>query len=596
MILLWLVIGLIPIASQAAEPNALSSVARVDIGLDAFSGGADLLQQLAYTYPLSPYQQELQRRLRSGSSGSAFCIAPHMYMTTAHVVLGGARYSGLAITNPGWGSLEAVFLAATQPWLTISTANARNLRLPAEVIALDIEKDLALLRCPDSQDTAPALALADPAIIKKGLPVSVLGYNREGLWVARGEILSLVYGSKVVEPVTVQPATGNNIPLVVGKDQGELTRIQHSAPVQAGVSGGPILSADNKVLGVAYGLLKHAGEPESASPALNLAVSVAMVQKFLGEKHFNELCKEDVLYHNGAKPGDPNLGEDATLTLPTASTPLLRAESPQSLSEVESLLRRGNTARAISLLTARLARNRYDFTARRLLALAHYQDSRLVGKGDKSLALSFEQAAWLAYFAPESEFGEEVKHYIWNTENISRVAKTNPAGGLRVILLSEQIQAKLRDAILAGNLPQDLERVRTEMEGQLAECAQARSRVPRSDWAADAALAHAYLAMESVWDLRGAPARTIKPEIRQKRLQLLGKAQPLGEALAAQMPASPGAQALTGRILARQGRLAYRLDLLEKARLAYERASRLDPASRNITTAALALAASTPNR
>jgi S1-C subfamily serine protease len=582
-----LILLLISASSQARagfESGELAGVARVEIALDPFSFNPRLLEKLRRQTSPSSFEAELLRRLEYGSRGSAFCIHPGLLVTNAHVALAGARYSGLAILPHQWDSLEAEILAGTRPWISLDSPDGKRLRIPAEVVALDLEKDLALLHCHDPTGALRPLQLANPAELKVGLPVTAVGYDLQGLRVTRGEIESLIRGEKVLEPARVRssPADGRP-PVVVGADEGKIVRIQHSAPTEAGVSGGPLLNEKGEVVGVAYGLLRPTGENPAADSNLQLAISIGVVKEFLEGRTVRipgSLTGRQWFSSNEQSP--PQI-----ITNGSIASRIL-AGSPMELVETERLIRSGNAAAAIPGLEARLRRSRQDFNARALLALAHYEESRFAhqdGSASDHLRAAFYQSAWLAYFAPEAGFGRQSREFIEDPGIQKRAAQRGFTSGIKTLLLSLEIQARLDDFLSSGRLSEDFRAGRVKLEEMLAECEKTYARSSKQDVVAAAALINAYLALEQAW--AAWPALTEKTSVQQlrRRAALLEKALKLARPLAAELDRSPGAHSLLGLVYARIARLEGSEEALQYARRAYENASRLDPSSPSIKRA-----------
>lgn len=159
--------------------------------------------------------------------GSGFVVAPERVMTNAHVVAGTNR---LAVSLRGTGD-----------------------QLPAQVVYLDPELDVAVLAVPGLQATP--LAFAGPA--RSGTPAVVAGFPSGG-------------------PLTAVPARVRAQVAARGKDiygRGDVTRQVYSlrAQIRPGNSGGPLLSSDGRV----YGVVFAAGVDD---PETGYALTAAQVQ------------------------------------------------------------------------------------------------------------------------------------------------------------------------------------------------------------------------------------------------------------------------------------------------------------------------------
>jgi S1-C subfamily serine protease len=143
-----------------------------------------------------------------GIEGSGFVYAPQRMITNAHVVAGTSRV-GVQVSS--------------------------SQTLPAKVVVYDPERDVAILDVPGLQ--APALKFSSvPA--NTGDPAVVLGYPEDG-------------------PFNVRSARVRSRDSVSGNDiygNGNVRRNIYSiyAVVRSGNSGGPLLAANGRVLGVVF--------------------------------------------------------------------------------------------------------------------------------------------------------------------------------------------------------------------------------------------------------------------------------------------------------------------------------------------------------
>ncbi len=563
------------VAAGKFEAGTLGGVARVEIALDPFSQGPWLVKDLSRRPALTPFQAELLRRLRRGSGGSAFAVSPDLLVTTAHVVLAGARYSGLNLSPNQWASLEAQVLTCVRPWISLASPSHRR---PAEVIALDIEKDLALLRLFPGEAAPVPLPVADSSRLQIGTPVVVMGYSGNGLRVARGEVRSLIRGQKVTESARLQMQAGGRTPIIVGAAEGEIVRVQHSASTEGGMSGGPLVDEEGRVVGVAYGLLRPAENARASSPGLNLAIAGGVLEKFLSE-HKSAPAAPAAENLAGLPQGSPQ---------PAADRERPWLASAAELQEIETWISRGNSARAIPVLEGWLRRDRHNFRARALLARAHYEESRLRPEGGAHVLASLYQSAWLAFFAPEISFAENAAAALEDA-GLRRKASPFASGPApRTLLLSLEISSRLQALLTSGALPDNLDTEAREMRRLLQECEQARARADTLDPVAAAALARAYLSLEQTAELQ---SRLGREGLLQERRVFLHNALSLVYPLSGQLERSPGAHALLGLVYARLGRIDGNPDLLERARQAYEKASVLDPESPSVRAALVPLAA-----
>ena len=144
--------------------------------------------------------------------GTGFCVDGNRIVTNEHVVRGGNPYLDLGAV-----------------------------RLPLKLVAVDAANDLAVLK-PDGEIASPPLKLA-PAQPKPGTTVFALG-NPEGL-------------EKSISAGVVAATRSFR-----GRDL-----LQISAPISHGSSGGPVLTANGEVVGVAVGMLEDGQNLNFAVPA-----------------------------------------------------------------------------------------------------------------------------------------------------------------------------------------------------------------------------------------------------------------------------------------------------------------------------------------
>ncbi len=140
---------------------------------------------------------------------------------------------------------------------------ARTFRLPATVVGVDERNDLALLKV--DRATVP-LALADFSGIPTGLEVFALGYPQPTI---QGNSLKITSG-------IINSLEGL---------RGYAGAFQFSAPIQLGNSGGPIVSPDGLVVGVAQSRLDRVSsgrnEISVAVQNVNIAVNSRRLEEFL---------------------------------------------------------------------------------------------------------------------------------------------------------------------------------------------------------------------------------------------------------------------------------------------------------------------------
>ncbi len=156
---------------------------------------------------------------------------------------------------------------------------------PASVVADSEIIDLALIRLADSGGLTPAIFADRPAALNADVVVAGFPFTGilEGLNVTRGAVSS---------------AKG-----LAGDD----FRIQISAPVQPGNSGGPLLNAYGQVIGVVVGKLS-AGEVNRITGAtpenVNFAVAGEIAKRFLGRNGVTPQIAAPGVALDGARLGE----------------------------------------------------------------------------------------------------------------------------------------------------------------------------------------------------------------------------------------------------------------------------------------------------
>jgi S1-C subfamily serine protease len=139
---------------------------------------------------------------RDVSSGTGFVVAPRQVMTNQHVAQGCTAMIARSATGQD---------------------------IPATVIAVDAERDLALLRT--DADAGPVLPFRRTAEVRRGENVVTYGFPLAGL-LSSGPTLT-------TGDVSALAGLGDNP-----------RQIQISAPVQQGNSGGPLLDLRGQIIGV----------------------------------------------------------------------------------------------------------------------------------------------------------------------------------------------------------------------------------------------------------------------------------------------------------------------------------------------------------
>jgi S1-C subfamily serine protease len=182
----------------------------------------------------------LQVKLIDGSvaQGSGFFSeAPGVILTNAHVL-------GMLAPN----SRRPLEIIAV-----INSGEAKSQRLPATILAVDRNSDLAALRVEGKNLPAP-LQVADSKVLRETQDVYIFGFP---------------FGDKLGKNITASKSSVSSL-----RKQGNvLKQIQVNGGMHPGNSGGPVTSADGQVIGVAVSGLKNT--------QIHFAIPTDAVQNFL---------------------------------------------------------------------------------------------------------------------------------------------------------------------------------------------------------------------------------------------------------------------------------------------------------------------------
>jgi serine protease Do len=194
---------------------------------------------------------------RQRSIGSGFVIDPEGYiLTNAHVVSGARRVQ--------------IVLPADNADGTLATAlSGRSSLVPARIVGITTELDLALLKVDDMK--LPALALATYSEVRQGETVFAFG-SPVGL---RN---SLTHGLVSAVARQVDPDS----PLIY---------IQTDAPINPGNSGGPLVNIRGEVVGVNTFIVSQSGGNEGLGFAIPSATARTAVRQL---RQFGHLRRQEV--------------------------------------------------------------------------------------------------------------------------------------------------------------------------------------------------------------------------------------------------------------------------------------------------------------
>ena len=186
---------------------------------------------------------------RQRAIGSGFVIDPAGYIVTnAHVVAGAQRIQIVVPEGPSDGSLAAILATRT------------NI-VPARVVGVDKEIDLALLKADNVKFAALPLAL----------------YRN----IRQGEVV-LAFGSPQGLRNTVTFGVVSSVARQTDPDS-PMVYIQTDAPINPGNSGGPLVNVDGEVVGINTFILSQSGGNEGigfAIPSSVVGVAYQQLRKF----------------------------------------------------------------------------------------------------------------------------------------------------------------------------------------------------------------------------------------------------------------------------------------------------------------------------
>ena len=163
------------------------------------------------------------------SMGSGFFVQPNMIATNYHVIEGAARGTVKLVRRPTKYTIDSV-------------------------LAIDKDNDLALLKVSEPSDIKPLTLINDSETVRRGEGVFVVG-NPEGL-----------EGTLSVGIISNLHSLEDN------------KRLQMTAPISPGSSGGPVLNTKGKVIGVAVGSRQALGAQN-----LNFAIPSNYLKKLLDQ-------------------------------------------------------------------------------------------------------------------------------------------------------------------------------------------------------------------------------------------------------------------------------------------------------------------------
>jgi S1-C subfamily serine protease len=185
-----------------------------------------------------------------GAQGSGFVVSPKgTILTNSHV-----------ITNAGAAGPGAVVKAASQVYVEFQDHD----RVPASVVGWDVFDDVGVLRVDTSGHRVVPLPLGRSARVVVGAPVAAIGSP---------------LGNEDSLAVGVVSAVGRSIAALTAPHFQLVDAIQTDAPITHGSSGGPLLDARGRVIGINAQIRSESG----GSSGVGFAVPIDAVRRSLGE-------------------------------------------------------------------------------------------------------------------------------------------------------------------------------------------------------------------------------------------------------------------------------------------------------------------------
>jgi serine protease Do len=235
-------------ATYAAEPSALSALNALSDAVQALTRRIQpsVVKVVAMGYQNTEDESSDEGAVNRGqNSGSGVIIDPDGYILTSAHVLGGADYAQV--------TLPARALTSGPEDSTPRVGKT----LTARVLGADAETDIALLRVPAT-----------------GLPFLSLSSSQA---VQQGQVV-LAFGS----PLGLEDSVSLGVVSAVARQFGPedmISFIQTDAPINAGSSGGPLVDAAGRVVGINIFFLTESGVSEGLGFAVPVELVAAVVEQ-----------------------------------------------------------------------------------------------------------------------------------------------------------------------------------------------------------------------------------------------------------------------------------------------------------------------------
>lgn len=226
-----IVIVTLSMTGHTARGQTTETISRISDSFEELVGKVSpsvvQIQASGYGFTGGATTEGLVTRRRSGGSGVILHEDGYI-ATNAHVVEGAER---VQVILP---------LAAGSTWEGTSTLKPRGQRVGAQVIGIDRETDLAVIKV--QAKNLPALELADSDELRQGQIVLAFGspFGLENS-VSMGVVSSVARQLSPEDPMIY---------------------IQTDATINPGNSGGPLVDTDGRVVGINTMILSHAGGSE----------------------------------------------------------------------------------------------------------------------------------------------------------------------------------------------------------------------------------------------------------------------------------------------------------------------------------------------
>lgn len=228
-----LILVLSPASAQSTEQRReQSQLEQISTAFQALAKRVSptVVKVLAIGYrPLDDEEDPNSLTTRQQSSGSGVIVDPNGYIiTNAHVILGAERVQVLLPAmdeeNPKKGSI----------------IRPQGRRLRADIVGIDLETDLAVLKVPAKN--LPALELGDSETVEQGQLVLALG-----------------------SPLGLENSVSMGVVSAKARQlraDDTMIYIQTDAPINPGSSGGPLIDTQGRVIGINTLLLTQSGVNE----------------------------------------------------------------------------------------------------------------------------------------------------------------------------------------------------------------------------------------------------------------------------------------------------------------------------------------------